>query len=124
MSGSLLDDLWQTGKYAVGYYRGDKTTLISRGIDSLWPILLSLVVGFSVGHYYGLVSAADLLRVLGITALIGAIDLSLVLNFSLLLDLIIGDVLGLAGLRNFLTGLAVLGLGGPVVNYFRAIRNQ
>lgn len=123
MSGSLLGDLWQTGKFAVGYYRGDKSTLISRGIDEVSPLLLLLVAALSVGHYYGVVPA-DVLRVLGITALIGAVDLTLILDFSILLDLLIGDILGLAGMRNLLTGLAVFGLGGPVVNYFKAIHNQ
>lgn len=124
MSGSLLEDLWQTGKFAVGYYRGDKTTLISRGIDSVSPLLLVLIGVSVVGHHYGVVSAADLLRVLGISALIGGIDLALVMNLSLVFDFLIGDIFGLVGLRNLLTGLAALGLGGPVVNYFRAIRNQ
>ncbi|WP_177209232.1 hypothetical protein [Natronobacterium haloterrestre] len=56
--------------------------------------------------------------------MIGAVDLVLLLDFSILLDPLIGDILGLAGLRNLLTGLAVFGFGGPVVNYFKAIRNQ
>ncbi|WP_313694134.1 hypothetical protein [Halorarum halobium] len=124
MSGSLPEDLWQTGKFAVGYYRGDKTSLISRGIDAVSPLLLILVVAFGIGHYHGIVSAADLLRVLGVTALIGAIDLTLILDLSIILDFLIGDIFGLVGLRNLLTGLAALGLGGPVVNYFRALRNQ
>lgn len=124
MSGSLPKDLWQTGKFAVGYYRGGKSTLISRGIDEVSPLLLLLVAALSIGHYYGVVPAVDVFRALGVTALIGAVDLALILDFSLLLDLLIGDILGLAGLRNLLTGLAVFGLGGPVVNYFRAIRNQ
>ena len=55
MSGSLLDDLWQTGKFAVGYYPGDKSTLISRGIDEVSPLLLPLIAALSVGHYYGVV---------------------------------------------------------------------
>jgi hypothetical protein len=97
VSGSLLGDLWQTGKFAVGYYRGDKSTLISRGIDEVSPLLLPLVAALSVGHNYGIVPAADVLRVLGITALIGAVDLTLILNFSIILDLLIGDILGLAG---------------------------
>jgi hypothetical protein len=124
MSGSLLGDLWQTGKFAVGYYRGDKGTLISRGIDEVSPLLFFLVAALTVGHYYGVVPAADVFRVLGITAMIGAVDLTLILDFSILLDILIGDIFGLAGLRNLLTGLAVFGLGGPVVNYFKAIRNQ
>lgn len=124
MSASLPKDLWQTGKFAVGYYRGDKSTLISRGIDEVSPLLLLLVAALSIGHYYGVVPTVDVFRALGVTALIGAVDLALILDFSLLLDLLIGDILGLAGLRNLLTGLAVFGLGGPVVNYFRAIRNQ
>ena len=124
MSGSIFGDLWQTGKFAVGYYRGDKSTLISRGINEVSPLLLPLVAALSIGHYYGVVPAADVLRVLGITALIGAVDLTLILNFSIILDLLIGDILGLAGVRNLLTVLAVFGLGGPVVNYFKAIRNQ
>lgn len=124
MSRSLLGDLWQTGKFAFGYYRGDKSTLISRGIDEVSPLLLPLVAALSIGHYYGVVPAADVLRVLGITALIGAVDLTLILNFSIILDLLIGDILGIAGVRNLLTVLAVFGLGGPVVNYFKAIRNQ
>jgi hypothetical protein len=56
--------------------------------------------------------------------LIGGVDLTLILNFSIILDLLIGDILGLAGVRNLLTVLAVFGLGGPIVNYFKAIRNQ
>ena len=124
MSRSLLGDLWQTGKYAVGYYRGDKSTLISRGIDEVSPFLFLLVAALSIGHYYGVVPAVDVFRALGITVLIGAVDLALILDFSLLLDLLIGDILGLAGLRNLLTGLAVFGLGGPVVNYFKAIRSR
>lgn len=124
MSGSLSEDLWQTGKFAVGYYRGNKSTLISRGIDEVSPFLLLLVAALSIGHYYGVVPAVDVFRALGITALIGAVDLALILDFSLVIDLLIGDILGLAGLRNLLTGLAVFGLGGPVTNYFRAIRNQ
>lgn len=124
MSGSLLSDLLQTGKFAVGYYRGDKSTLISRGIDQVSPVLLLLAGGLSIGHYYGAVPAVDVFCVLGITALIGAIDLTLLLDFSILLDFLIGDILGLAGLRNLLTGLAIFGLSGPVVNYFKAIRKQ
>ena len=124
MSESLLGDLWQTGKFAVGYYRGDKSTLISRGIDEVSSFLFLLVAALSIGHYYGVVPAVDVFRALGITALIGAVDLALILDFSLLLDLLIEDILGLAGLRNLLTGLAAFGLGGPVVNYFKAIRNQ
>ena len=124
MSESLLGDLWQTGKFAVGYYRGDKSTLISRGIDEVSPFLFLLVAALSIGHDCGIVPAVDVFRALGITALIGAVDLAFILDFSLLLDLLIGDILGLAGLRNLLTGLAVFGLGGPVVNYFKAIREQ
>lgn len=122
MSGSLLKDLWQTGKFAVGYYQGDKSTLISRGIDQLSPLMVLLVVALSIGHYYGVVPAIDVFRALGVTALLGAIDLTLLLDFSILLDFLIGDILGLVGLRNLLTGLAIFGLRGPVVNYFKAIR--
>lgn len=124
MSGSLPKDLWQTGKFAVGYYRGDKNTLISRGIEEISPLLLLLVAALTVGHYYGVVPAVDVFRAIGITALIGAVDLALILNFSFIFDILIGEVLGLAGLRNLLTGLALFGLGGPVMNYFKAIRNQ
>ena len=124
MSVSLLGNLWQTGKYAVGYYRGDRSTLISRGIDEVSPFLFLLVAALSIDHYYGIVPAVNVFRALGITALIGAVDLALILDFALLLDLLIGHILGLSGLKNLLTGLAVFGLGGPVVNYFKAIRNQ
>jgi len=124
MSDSLLKDLLQTGKFAVGYYRGDKSTLVSRGIDQVSPLLFLLVAALATGHYYGVVPAVDVFRALGVTALIGAVDLALILDLSILLDFLIGDIFGLAGLRNLLTGLAIFELGGPVKNYFKAIRSQ
>lgn len=124
MGDSLLKDLLQTGKYAVGYYGSDKKTLISRGIESLYPILLLLLGAWFIGNHIGFATQADLLRILGVTVLIGAVDLTLVLDFSLIFDLVIGDIFGILGLRNLITGLAILGISGPVVNYFKAIRSQ
>lgn len=97
MSDSLIKDLWHTFKFAIGYYRADKKSLLRRGIDVSFPWLLVSLCVIAIGHEAGLASAQDVYRVLGVITIILGIDLSLVLDLSLIFDLLLGDMFGILG---------------------------